>query len=185
MFNRCNRGGLKWKSQEPTNFLKQPKASLWEDSLRIFKKNRMWFIRPASHPLHLFPGGSLSPSGFVGRCEACVWTRGTESPNAQNSSNQLPLQPGSKDCNIPWLRPPVAKAKDKVAKVCWCTGFTSCHVETTNATNLGEQYVWYSAKEPSVLATFSTTKYSWYDSGEIEEIFAVPKSPESFHGRAW
>ena len=85
-----------------------------------------------------------------------------KAPNAQNSSNQRPLHSGSRDCNIPWLRPP-AKAKS-VAKVCWCTGFTSCHVETT-------------AKEPSILATCCTTKYSWIWFRRDRRNFCCPKVP--------
>lgn len=32
---------------------------------------------------------------------------------------------GHNDCSMPWLRPPLASARDSVAKVCWCTGFTA------------------------------------------------------------
>ena len=81
---------------------------------------------------------SQMPCGSGDRCVACPeWATldlASKSMNfyelrSRNTKEhfwtlQDVFRPRHRDCSIPWLRPPPASAKDKVAKVCWCTGFT-------------------------------------------------------------
>ena len=96
-----------------------------------------------SGPFHVMPGEILQrpsqmPCGSGDRCVACPeWATldlASKSMNfcelrSRNTKEhfwtlQDVFRPRHRDCSIPWLRPPPVSAKDKVAKVCWCTGFT-------------------------------------------------------------